>query len=148
MSTIINTIISFFLIFSTMFLPAKTDGVEITVKEMTVSSAGITFVCENKTNRKISRPHIVSIEKNVGGNWEKVDIGLGATDIAYDLYPGQDSTESADFGKLDENSFEFINQHLDEGEYKLTISYNLTDYLKGKVEQGYSSAVFTVYKTN
>ena len=144
MSTIINTLISIVLIFSTMFLPAKADGVEITVKEMTTSAAGITFVCENKTNRKISRPHIVSIEKNVDGNWEKVDIGLGTTEIAYDLYPGQDSIESADFGTLDENSFEFINQHLDEGEYKLTISYNLTDCLKSKVEQGYSSAVFTV----
>ena len=145
MASIINTIISIFLVISTMFLPAKTDRVEITVREITDCDAGITFVCENKTNRKISRPDIVSIEKNVDGNWEKVDIGLGTTDIAYDLYPGQDCTETADFGTLDsDNGFEFVPQHLEAGEYRLTISYIVKDFLKGKAEQGQASTLFTV----
>ena len=144
MINIISRILTFLLVAFTAVLPMKADGVEITVRDVTTESAAISFVCVNKTNRRIDRPDIEKIEKNIDGKWEKIDIGLGCTEEFYYIYPNQDSTEHFDFGTLDENGF--VQQYLDEGEYKLTISYKILNPFKGEKQQGYSSTVFTVTK--
>lgn len=144
MITIISRILTILLIAFTAILPAKPDGVEITVRDVTTESAAISFVCVNKTNRRINRPDIEKIEKNIDGKWEKVDIGLGCTEEFYYIYPNQDSTEHFDFGTLDENGF--VQQYLDEGEYRLTISYKILNPFRGALEKGESSVIFTVTK--
>lgn len=142
MTAIISRILAIFMTLVSIVLPAQPNNVEVTVRDMTTESAGIVYTCVNNTGRRMDRPDIVSIEKNIDGEWQKVKIGLEITDEFYYVHPGYSCTERAGFGTLD-NENNYVNQHLDAGEYRLTIGYRLLNFSEEK-QYGKASCVFTV----
>lgn len=142
MTAIISRIFAIFMTLVSIILPAQPNNVEVTVRDMTTESAAIVYTCVNNTGRRMNRPDTASIEKNVDGEWQKVTIGLVRTEELYYVHPGYSCTERAEFGTLD-NENNYVNQHLDAGEYRLTIYYKIYDLADGR-QDGQASTVFTV----
>lgn len=142
MQTVISKILAIIMTLVSIIMPAQPNNVDVSVREVTTNSAGLTYVCVNNTGRKIDRPDIKCLEKYVDGEWEEVDLAYGRTEIAYTVNPGGDCVESVDFGGLDEN-FEFYNFHLETGYYRLTVEYTVFNAF-GKGQRGQASAEFDV----
>ena len=125
-----------------IIMPAKPDNVEVSVRPVTTESAGLTYECVNNTGRRMDRPDIKSLEKEVDGEWVEVPLVYGRTEIAYYVNPGGNCTESIDLGGLDENG-EFYVFYLEEGHYRLTVEYTVFNVFE-KGQSGQASAVFDV----
>lgn len=142
MQAIISKILSVIMILVSVIMPAQPNNVEVSVRDITTKSAGLTYDCVNNTGRRIDRPDIKSLEKYVDNEWEEIALPYGRTEIAYFVNPGGDCTESVDFGGLDEN-FEFYVFYLEEGYYRLTVEYTVFN-LFDKGQKGQASATFDV----
>lgn len=142
MTAIISRIFAIFMTLISIILPAQPNNVEVTVKDMTTQSTSIVYTCVNNTGRRMDRPYIKSIEKNVDGEWQKVSISLTITEEFYCVHPGGSCTEGAGFVSFDEN-FSEAHEHLEAGEYKLTIGYGISSFSQGR-QQGEASCLFTV----
>ncbi len=135
-SVFFSSVLAFFMSVFALFLPAQPENVTVSVRPVTTESAGITYEFENNTRRTINRPDVISIEKSDGnGNWQKVNLALGRTDIAYTLRHGASTVDSAEFGDL-YGEYE----GLEKGEYRINLRYTL----QGDGTTAYASGEFTV----
>ena len=142
MTQFISRILAILMTLVSILMPAKPDNVEVTVKDMTTESACITFTCVNNTGRRMDRPEIKMIEKNVDGEWEEVQTGYFMTEIAYYVNPGFSCTESVELCNLDED-FNVIYTHLEPGVYRLTVKYGVLN-IREELQNDEASCIFTV----
>lgn len=119
-------------------LPAKTDGVKIETDSVTTQSKGVSFVCTNQTNRITDhRPVVTKVEKSVDGQWESMP--LKSVTVEQDaglVWANEEFYGTLSFSRLGQET-------LEEGEYRMTISYNVITGIK-ETTKGYSTVTFTV----
>lgn len=91
------------------------DGVNMTIKEETVSSTGLTVVIENNSDIEFIYGEQFLLEKKIKGDWYQVPVIIedyGFDDIAYALAPGgigEWSTEwSWLYGSLDAGEYRIV----------------------------------------
>jgi hypothetical protein len=114
------------------------DGVNMTVKEETVSSTGITVVIENNSEVQCIYSEDFLLEKKIKGKWYQVPViieSYGFNDIGYELTPGEKGEWSVDwtwlYGSLDAGEYRIVKSVLafrstgDFDEYKLAADFNI-----------------------
>ena len=90
------------------------ENVIMTVKEETVSTAGLTVVLENNSDAELIYSEDFLLEKKIKGKWYRVPViteSYGFEDIGYLLAPGEIEEWSVDWGWLYGN--------LDSGGYRI-----------------------------
>ena len=145
MSSAISKILAVFFTVMSIFLPAQPENVEITIRQVTTESSSLSFELTNNTGRMIGRPLVALIEKqDENGNWQEADVGFGYNEIAYNVYPGQSTSEGVSLAALHGND-SYI---LEKGLYRITVEYPvksvLKEVLKQKMEKVRVTEEFTV----
>jgi len=126
MSSAISKILAVFFTVMSIFLPAQPENVEITIRQVTTESSSLSFELTNNTGRMIGRPLVALIEKqDENGNWQEADVGFGYNEIAYNVYPGQSTTEGIMLTNYPEDDF----CTLEKGLYRLTVEYPVKSIL-------------------
>ncbi|NLT95097.1 MAG: hypothetical protein GXW85_06110 [Clostridia bacterium] len=90
------------------------NSVNMTVKEETVSSTGLTVVIENNSDIEFIYGEYFQLEKKIKGNWYQVPViieNYGFDDIGYTLAPGG-------IGKWNVE-WDWLYGSLDAGEYRI-----------------------------
>ncbi len=97
------------------------DGVSMTVREGTVSAAGLTLEFKNTTDSECIYGEYYILEKKIGENWFQVPVALegeyGFDSIGYMLGPKSDSEWTVDwewlYGSLEPGSYRIVKDILD-----------------------------------
>jgi hypothetical protein len=114
------------------------DGVNITVKEETVSPAGLTVVIENNSDSQCIYSEDFLLEKKIKGKWYQVPViieSYGFNDIGYELVSGEKGEWNVDwtwlYGSLDTGEYRIVKNVLafrstgDFDEYNLAANFNI-----------------------
>jgi uncharacterized cupredoxin-like copper-binding protein len=96
-------------------------GVNMTVKEGTFSSTGLTVVFENKSDKQCIYGEYFLLEKKIGESWYQVSViidgNFGFDSIGYNLAPGESKEWEVDwkwlYGTLEPGEYRIIKDILD-----------------------------------
>ena len=146
MLSIFDVIIAYIMAIISFFTGFNINDVPINIpNEITTERVGIRYECVNTTKHFISgEPWVEKIEKNVDGEWEQLEPAYTAKQRSTKFvfpHPGDSFGDTCNF--KDEVGL----KTLPPGEYRLTVGYYVVirwGQDTGKVETGYTSAVFTV----
>ncbi len=114
------------------------DGVTMTVKEGTASSAGLTVVFENESGSQCTYGEYYCLEKKINGSWYQVPVVIDGdyafNHIAYEVAGEREWT-------ID---WEWLYGSLDTGEYRIV--KDVLDFRgPGDYDKYYLAAEFTIY---
>ncbi|WP_138417488.1 immunoglobulin-like domain-containing protein [Aquibacillus sediminis] len=97
------------------------DGITIDVKKGTISSAGLTVILENTSDKQYTYGEYYMLEKTINGSWYQVPIVLdenyGFNDIGYELASSDVSEWTVDwdwlYGNLENGQYRLVKDVLD-----------------------------------
>jgi hypothetical protein len=116
------------------------DGVNMTVKEETVSSTGLIVVIENNSKSQCIYSEDFVLEKKIKGNWYQVPVIIGKdygfNDIGYNLASEENGEWAVEwdwlYGSLDTGEYRIIKNVLDFrdtgdfDQYKLAVEFKIS----------------------
>ena len=116
------------------------NGVTMTVKEGTTSSASLTVAFENNSSSQCIYGEYFLLEKKINENWYRVPVVIegnyGFNLIGYDLASGDDGEWSVDW--------DWLYGSLNTGEYRIV--KDILDFRgSGQYDTYYLAAEFTIY---
>lgn len=118
--TLIKKIIAIFAVLISFFISGNINNVSLSLEDpVDISTQKIVVNFKNETGKYITQPYLLSFEKYNDGEWEEIGHGdYPMTEMAKRILPTEE-------GKISINLKQIGIDSLSEGNYRITIAYNV-----------------------